>query len=500
MRRLFVLAALVLAASACSSSDSSDSATTTERTAPPDGTSEAASGEGTLQWEPCDIDLECAELEVPLDHGAPTGDRITIALARHQAGDPTQRVGALLVNPGGPGGSGIDLVARAESFIGDDVLERFDVVGFDPRGVGASTPVECTDDLDFLFSTDTKPDDELEREELHDAAQTLATFCEQNSAELLPHLGAQNVARDMDMIRAALGEEQLDYLGFSYGTYLGTIYAELFPGRVRAFVLDGAVDPSLDPETAAIQQSQGFEEQFEQFLDACAAESDCPFHSDGDPELAYDGLVAEVEAEGIAGPDGRVLGPGEFDIAVVTALYDGRQGFEALAQALADGADGDPEVLFRLFDSYVGRDASGSYDNSQEAFLSISCVDGTEAFGPDQFEAMAERVGEAAPRFGETGVNLGLACAYWPVAPSGLPGPYAAAGAAPILVIGTQGDPATPPEWAEALADQLDSGVLLQLDARGHTAYGQGYDCIDDAVTDYLVDLELPPDGTVCEV
>ncbi len=499
MRRL-LLASLILAlaASACADDSGSDepAANSSEQRSP----SSESTSTGTITWTGCGSGLDCAELSVPLDYDDPDGEQITIALARRPAEDPDARVGSLLVNPGGPGGSGLQLVELAPQFIGSDVLERFDIVGFDPRGVGQSTPVECTDDLDFLFAVDTEPDTEQEHRELQDAARTFAGLCAENSAELLPFVGTENVARDMDRIRAGLGEEQLNYLGFSYGTYLGALYADLFPDRVRAFVLDGAVDPSLDTETAAVEQSLGFEKQFDEFLAECGDDESCDFYSGGDPEAAYDDLLARIEREPLESADGRELGPGETDLAVATALYDGQFGFEGLARALAAAEAGDPDLLLALFDSYVGRDPSGEYDNSQEAFLAISCVDGVERFTPEQYDALAQRVGAAAPRFGETGVNLGYACVYWPAEPSGLEGPFAAEGAAPILVIGTQGDPATPPEWAEALADQLESGVLLRLDARGHTAYGQGYGCIDDAVADYLVDLDLPADGTLCEV
>lgn len=491
-RSLAVLLALVMGA--CSTGGSSNDAS-----GEPAATSAGARA-GTIEWAACGLGLECAELRAPLDHEAPEGEQITLGLARRPADDPEERVGSLLVNPGGPGASGIELVELADRFIGAGVLERFDVVGFDPRGVGESTPVECTDDLDFLFAVDTEPDTEEERAELRDAARTIAERCAERSGDLLAHVGTEDVAHDMEEIRIALGEDQVNYLGFSYGTYLGAVYAELYPERVRAFVLDGAVDPSLDAETAALQQSLGFDRQLEEFLDECGDDESCAFHSDGDPASAYAALLERIEADPLEGSDGRELGPGEADIAVATALYDGQLGFRALAESLAAAERGDPDGLLALFDQYVGRDGAGNYDNSQEAFLAVSCIDGTEDFTPDEFEALAERVGEEAPHFGETGVNLGLACAYWPVEPQGLEGPFAAEGAAPILVIGTRGDPATPPEWAEALADQLDSGVLLRLDARGHTAYGQGYDCIDDAVADYLVDLELPSDGSVCEV
>lgn len=502
MRRFPVAAALlasVLLLTACGSSGDDEGfveslLSTSTTTVSPD-----PAPDGSIAWEGCGGGFECGALAVPLDHEAPDGDAITIALIRRPADDPDERIGSLLVNPGGPGASGVDLAAQAEVVFGTEILDRFDIVGFDPRGVGSSTAVECPFDLDRLFALDTTPDDDGEVAELRSVSKEYADSCAEATGPLLDYVSTLNVARDMDLIREALGEEQISYVGFSYGTYLGALYAELFPERVRAFVLDGAVDPTLSDEEGAVQQSLGFEMQFEEFLDWCAGERSCRFNSDGDPEAAYDDLMREIDSEGIKTSDGRLLGPGEADIAVVTALYDGERGFTVLGDALDAAEDGNADPLMILFDSYVGRDDSGAYDGSQAAFQAIGCVDATTTTTPDEHDDLAARVGEAAPRFGESGVNLGYPCVYWAAAPDGWEGPVHAPGAPPILVIGTRGDPATPKEWAESLAAQLESGVLLRLDARGHLAYGLGHTCIDRAVEEYLIDLTVPDDGTTCD-
>lgn len=453
----------------------------------------------TINWEDCGGGFQCGALFVPLDHEDPAGDTISIALLRRPADDQDERIGSLLVNPGGPGASGVELATQADLIFGTDVLDRFDIVGFDPRGVGSSTAVECPFDLDVLFALDTTPDDDGELQELRSVSKQYADSCAAGSGSLLEHVSTLNAARDMDLIREALGEDQLSYVGFSYGTYLGSLYAELYPDRVRAFVLDGAVDPTLSDEEGAVEQSLGFEMQFEEFLAWCGDESSCRFNSGGDPEAAYDELMQAIDDEGIEASDGRVLGPGEADLAVVTALYDGERGFTVLGDALDAAENGDADPLMSLFDTYVGRDPSGTYDGTQGSFQAIGCVDGTSTMTPDEHDAFAARVGEEAPNFGESGVNLGYACAYWSAEPDGWEGPVHATGAPPILVIGTRGDPATPAQWAASLADQLDSGVLLRLDARGHLAYGLGYPCIDNAVEDYLINLTVPDDGTTCE-
>lgn len=501
MRRLLgsLIAGAILLAACGSGSDLPDASDLPREGVTSSSSPETTPDSGSIEWEDCGGGFECGELSVPLDHLDPDGEMISLGLIRLQAGDPGRRIGSLVVNPGGPGASGVELAEQAPAIFGSDILDRFDVVGFDPRGVGQSAAVECDDDLDSFFAVDTTPDDTEELEELRTAARDYAESCEEQSGELLAHISTENTARDMDLIREALGEEKLTYLGFSYGTYLGALYAELYPENVRAFVLDGAVDPTLSDEESAIEQSLGFETQFEEFLDTCASERSCRFHSDGDPEAAYDALMQRIDDEGIEGSDGRVLGPGEADIAVVTSLYDGRQGFTVLADALAAAEDGDADPLLALFDLYVGRDPAGNFDGAQASFLGIGCVDGSDRLSAEEHDALAETVGEAAPRFGESGVNLGYACVYWPADPVGRDGPVRATGAPPILVIGTRGDPATPPQWAESLADQLDSGVLLRLDARGHLAYGDGHECIDDLVDDYLITLTVPDDGTTCD-
>ncbi len=301
---------------------------------------------------------------------------------------------------------------------------------------------------------------------------------------------------------AALGESKLTYLGFSYGTYLGSLYAELFPGRVRALVLDGAVDPTLSFAQSATQQAIGLDRALGMFLSECSADRSCAFHSGGDALGAYLKLEARVDKKAMDGGNGRKLGPGEFDIAVATPLYGGRPGWVDLSEALAEAANGNGAMLMEFFDSYVGRSGRGrrgQYDNSQPAFWAIGCLDLPSPRNASEFTEIAAEAAKVAPRFGASTVYLGIICSFWPYPPVGTNVPVTAKGAPPILVVGTLDDPITPASWSRGLASQLESGHLLLTEGEGHSAFGRLNACVDDHVMAYLVSLSLPPEGLVCK-
>jgi pimeloyl-ACP methyl ester carboxylesterase len=481
-----VVAALALSLTSCSGDDDDASATTTR---PGDPAS-------ALDWRDCDDDVECAGLVVPLDYENPEGDTITLALERRRAsGD---RIGALLANPGGPGASGLPMVDDASSYFSDEVLDRFDIVSWDPRGVGKSSPIECTDDLDFFFATDKSPDDEAEVDENVEVSQRLVDGCKKQSEALLPYLSSTSTVQDMDAIRDALGEEKLTYLGFSYGTYLGAHYADRYPDKVRALVLDGALDPALDFEQIQREQAMGFDAALNAFFEDCEANG-CGFGGD-DPRSAYEKLAAQVDAETLpaeVGGEERELGPGEFDLGTATALYAGTSGWDVLADALRDAASGDGSLMLSLSDTYTDREPGGEYSNGFEAFLGIGCLD-APAPTIDELATIADEISNDAPYFGEATAWLSAPCSLWPVPADNTPGPITAKGAPPIVVIGTSNDPATPLKWAVSLANELESGHLVVFEGEGHTAYQHGDDCVDDAVDDYLIDLKVPEDGLRC--
>lgn len=453
-----------------------------------------------LVWEPCD-DAECATVEVPLDYAEPEGETIELALLRSSAVDDP--VGSLLVNPGGPGASGIDY-ARQPDNVDDDVRSSFDIVGFDPRGVGSSTPVDCVDDgeLDELVAAEGAPGDEEELERLQELHEKFTAGCEARSGDLLPHVGTDNVARDLDVLRAVLGDSQLHYLGKSYGTFIGARYAELFPDRVGRLVLDGAVDPALSGDEFGLGQAEGIERALGAYLAWCVEQETCPL---GPTEQeAYDTVDALLTAIGDdplpTDDEARPLTQPLAVLGIILPLYlPPEQGYEVLTAALGEAQAGNGSVLLTLADAYLQRNDDGTYRNNQnEVFYAVHCIDRPDSETPTEIRASLPRFEEASPIFGPFLAWGGLACGEWPAEPQGEPAPVTASGSAPILVVGTTGDLATPYEWAESLAEQLESGVLLTYEGFVHTGYRQGNSCVDQTVAAYLVDGEVPDEGLVC--
>ena len=453
----------------------------------------------SLVWTACNETYECATLSVPLDHDAPGDTTLGLSLLRAPARDRTRRIGSLVVNPGGPGGSGTGLAFYAPYFFPAEILDRFDIVGFDPRGTNASEPaIDCVDDLSSFVALDLTPDDREEREALIAENKALAAGCQERSAALLPYVDTSQVVRDIDMLREALGEEKLTYFGYSYGTFLGALYADRFPDRVRALALDGAVDPTLDGERLMRGQAIGFDEQLEAFFEACAADERCAFHSGEDPAQAFDELAAAIDAAPLRVRE-RTLGPGETWYAVTDALYS-TSSWGPLADALAAAERGDGGALLQMADDFAGREEDGSYSDFVEQFLAISAIETEYPETLEAYDAIAADVARVAPRLGTALIYNTMLPLYWPLSPRRTPAPVRASGAPPIVVIGNLGDPATPYAWAESLAGQLESGVLMTYEGDGHTIFARGVDCIDDRVIDYLVDLQPPPAGARCAV
>jgi pimeloyl-ACP methyl ester carboxylesterase len=450
-----------------------------------------------LAWEVCG-GYECARLAVPLNYGAPEGRQIEIALLRVKAREPARRIGSLLVNPGGPGASGNEFVRLWALLAPGEIRDRFDIIGFDPRGVGDSTPLNCHDDIQRIAALDPTPDSSAEWTSIANLYRTFAETCARRHADLLPHLGSDNVVRDMDRIRAALGDEKLTYLGYSYGTVLGALYADLFPERVRALVLDGAVDTSLDGQELGFEQALGFETALSHFAASCR-ERTCLPEALGDPIDAIEALLQRAEAAPIPAPSrDRPAGEGETMLAIIVSLYS-RATWGALERAIEDGFEGDGNRLVQLADLYLGRENDGSYPNQTEVNAAVNCLDYEHPRDPVDYEEDAVDFEKAAPHFGAAIASGGLVCAFWSVEAKPLPTPRGT-GAPPVLVIGTTGDPATPHHWAVALSEQLESGVLLSWEGEGHTAYRNGSSsCIDDIVNAYLLSLTLPPGGTTCD-
>ena len=501
---LVVVVALVVAG--CSTAKH-QSAVPTGTTASSSGTNAAPAGlerfyGQQLDWTTCDK-FECAKATVPVDWSAPDGAVIQLALERQRATGGTA-VGSLLINPGGPGASGVDaLKSVALERISKDVLAKYDVVGFDPRGVSRSARVTCTDSkaLDSIVSADP---DYTTPAGIDAVEQTYAAFgaaCLAKTGDLLGHVDTVSAAKDMDVLRAALGDEKLTYLGYSYGTQLGATYAALFPERVGRLVLDGALDPTLTYDQTAIGQAKGFESALRAYVTDCQAGKGCPLTGSVDEGLAQiKNLLDRARAKPLAtNQAGRRLTGSLAFTGIALPLYSSSS-WSYLTAALTKALQSDDgSGLLSLADSYYERSPDGTYaNNSTEAFWAIGCLDDQPSADPSDMAASAAAIQAAAPTVGYYFAYGAVICAKWPVPKVGPLDSYAAKGAAPILVVGTTNDPATPYAWAQSLSKLLSSGVLLTYKGEGHTAYGVANACLNGAVDAYLLDGTVPADGTRC--
>jgi len=462
----------------------------------------------TLAWHSCNDGMQCTTVKAPINWDSPADGSIDLAVVRHRASGKS--LGSLLVNPGGPGGSGVDFVSHGvTSAVSSTLAKNYDVVGWDPRGVGQSTPVTCYTDPKqtdkTLYGTFAHPYntqgwiDELTVEE-----KAFAAACKQNTGELLGHVDSVSTAKDMDLIRALLGDATLNYLGYSYGTFLGTVYAELFPKNVGRMVLDGALDPKVSALDELKVQMAGFDGAFRAYMAYCLTQSTCPFRGTvNEALLQARGVLDTVDAHGLVNADGRKLDSATLGTAIGENLYSQSFWDDETAMFIALST-GDPAKVFANADSYNSRNADGSYSgNSFEVYTAVNCLDGDFAQDPrTTLEGIAE-IDAAAPILGkyfayDDYAVLDTACNNWPVPKVTLPTKFDAVGAAPILVIGTTNDPATPLVWAQSLAKQLSSGVLITHKGEGHTAYNQGNTCVDGSVDDYFVKGTVPAADPMC--
>jgi pimeloyl-ACP methyl ester carboxylesterase len=455
-----------------------------------------------ISWSDCD-DFQCGTFNVPLDYAHPSQGTLTLNVVRRPANDGSDRIGQLLVNPGGPGVSGTDFVRQASYFLDDSILDKYDVVGWDPRGVGTGdSAVHCLTDqqTDQYLAADPTPDNATEVAQLLVMQRNFTKACKANSGSLLPHIGTENSARDMDILRAALGEGRTDYLGFSYGTELGATYANLFPERVGRMVLDGAVDPTLTSTQIALGQVRGFQRATDAFIQDCLARDGCPLGpSASSAEHQIFDLLNQVDAKPLTTDSGRPLTESLATTGMLAAMYDQANGWPALRIALSQAFQGNGTALLALADSYSERNSDGTYSsNVNAAFPAISCTDRPDSASAVEVTRALPQFEHISPVFGRNFAWSETACKNWPVSHGAFPQKLTAKGASPILVIGTTRDPATPYEWAVGLAKQLDSGVLLTRNGDGHTAYHSGNDCIDQTVNDYLLNDTVPPNGKVC--
>jgi pimeloyl-ACP methyl ester carboxylesterase len=453
-----------------------------------------------LAWKPCGPN-QCARLTVPVDYAHPDGNTIKLAVLNVPSTNPAKRIGTLVVNPGGPGGSGVDYAARAT--FTETVRAAYDVVGFDPRGVGDSAPVTCLSDreLDTFLGGDPTPDTPPEEQKMADAAKAFAGRCAANGGELLGHISTIEAAKDMDVLRAALGQTKLDYLGKSYGTFLGATYADQFPTKVGRFVLDGVVGPNLSSSQVNEGQAVGFETATRAYVTACVASGNCPLGGSVESGMArLRSFLQQMDASPLPLDDPFVtrLTEGWASLGIAGPMYDPGQ-WGILTDALRDAFAGRGGALFKLAENYADRTGQGTYGgNLMQVIYAVNCLDRADTKDLRHYESEARSLTAKAPTWGPFLAWSTLPCGYWPVPANNAPKKVTAAGSGPIVVVGTTRDPATPYRWAKALASELQNGHLITYDGDGHTAYMRSNPCVDRAVDAYLVKGVVPQPGLRC--
>ncbi len=462
----------------------------------------AAPAPGHLAWSACTggrgpAGAQCATLTVPLDTTAAQGsDGPTVELALDRIPANGSRIGSLIINPGGPGVSAVDNLPAVAGLLTPGVRDHFDLIGYDPPGVGHSTAVSCLGprSLSAYLHLDPAPPGPAGFARVTAEARSFAAACQARSGALLDHVSTLDAARDLDRVRAAVGDPTLNFLGFSYGTLLGATYASLYPTRVRSMVLDGALDPTLATLPKLDVQAAAVDAQFRLFASACRASKACPWHAGSHPTATFLALLAKVRASPVAA-GGQVAGPAELLYGTAEALYSTSL-WPTLQTALAQLDAGNGAPIVSLFDRYMGRNSDGTFSTISEAESAVNCAD-TAPPTLSAIRANAASVIAEAPIFGPLNVDGEAVCALWPSPGTASPHPLVATGSPTIVVVGSTGDPITPYAWAVHLAAQLGTGRLLTRVGDGHTAYGASA-CVRAAVQTYLVDLRAPAPGTRC--
>jgi pimeloyl-ACP methyl ester carboxylesterase len=462
-----------------------------------------------LDWSSCYDYFDCTELRVPIDYEDLSVGTFRISVLRAAAKDQDNRLGSIVVNPGGPGGSGVDYAYAADYIFSPDITDVYDVVGFDPRGVAMSEPISCftPEEIDENMASDSKPDTEAEIAATLKDSEAFAKKCAENT-DYLEHFTTSETARDMDILRAALGETKLNYVGKSYGTYLGTLYADIFPNNVGRFVLDGAVDPNIPTKDQYLAQAIGFDGALKAFVKDCATQSDCPFT--GTPAQSQATIIATLQAaataplpqEYPADGDDRIITESIILIGMASSLYDDVDGWPKLRQAFTESAENYGDTFLQLADEYSGRNPDGTFmSNDFDSGAVIDCLDWQERRTIDQYKADAKEFAAKAPVFGPYIAFAGVHCRFLPQpSTQRAPNTLTEIKTAPIIVIGTIRDPATPYSWSVGLAKIFTGSRLISLDGDGHTGHGRGSACVDDAVDAYLLTGTLPTSDLSCDL
>lgn len=463
----------------------------------------------SIAWKGCGGGLQCATLSVPVDWAQPTGAQVALAIARRPAKDQRHRLGSLVINYGGPGDPGTQSLRQGGSDLPAAVRDRFDLVSFDPRGTGASRPIACVDDptYDQILAEDPTPNTPDQLLSFYNGTNgpvDLIQACVAKQGAWLAQVGTRNTARDLEALRAALGDPKLTFLGYSYGIVLGAVYAQMYPDKIRAMVLDGAVNLSDTASSELHGNAVGFERALDAFLADCAARTSCPFNHRGNPRAALEQLRQRFEGgEVMPVGDGRQAGPTLFYLALASGLYDRANGWPLLAKALAGADRGSGTGLAILADPLSGRGTDGHFNNLQEALGTIHCDDRHDPLVSfADFQALYAQYTQEFPIFGSFLASSPLGCDPRIPAPpvAEQVGDVRVNSAPPILIVGTTGDPATPYAGAQDLQQRLRGSRLLTLVSTEHASYGKGIACIDSRVDRYLLGLVLPPTGERCRV
>jgi pimeloyl-ACP methyl ester carboxylesterase len=452
-----------------------------------------------IKWRTCYDSMLCTDVLVPIDYTNIKLGTFKISVLKHEASNKEDRIGSMFVNPGGPGASGVEYAYQAEYIVSPELLALFDIVGFDPRGVGRSAPIRCLtdDETDANYASDSKPDNPAEFETLVKEAQAYVAKCEKNTKNLTAY-STENAARDMDVIRAVLGDKKLNYLGKSYGTYLGTIYAQLFPGKVGRLVLDGAIDPDATPVQQSITQAVGFDNALDAFIKDCLQLDTCPLPKDATKGYFTD-LFDSVAKKPLTTRSKRVATETLVVLGTASALYDNESGWPMLRLALKQATDGKGSMFLTLADAYTGRQLNGTYpSNEGDSGFVIDCLDWNDGRSNEQIEKDALMFKDQAPAFGPYLSYSGIACKYFP----GIKQPIKIKQikTTPIIVIGTLRDPATPYSWAVALNKLITNSLLITLDGDGHTGHGRGSTCVDKTVDEYFITGKIPAADQKCDL
>jgi pimeloyl-ACP methyl ester carboxylesterase len=450
----------------------------------------------SAKWDTCYDTFECLTYDVPIDYSDLNVGTFQISALRYPAQDRKNRIGSLIVNPGGPGASGVDYAYNAEYIFDPDLTDRYDIVGFDPRGVSRSAPITCFNDqeTDANYASDSKPDNSAEFKAAVAESKKFIQKCF-NKNQHLESFSTANAARDMDILRALVGDKKLNYMGKSYGTYMGALYATLFPNNIGRVILDGAVDPHISNLEQTKTQAVGFDDALQAFIADCIKLSSCPLprnQKDATAKLLSIWQGAATEPLPLKNKnDRRTVTESLLVLGTASALYDSAEGWPELRKAIGEAIAGYGDTYLELADMYTGRQADGTYPNNEfDSGAIIDCLDFKDSRTPAQIRSDAAKVAAAAPVFGPYIAYSGLTCKYFSI-----PDPVEVVTTktnAPILIIGTTGDPATPYEWAKGLAGLLPNSRVLTFVGDGHTGQGRGNACIDDAVDAYFLTGALP--------